>query len=384
MGGGTIMAIECPIQKRNVLYLDCNECENVLECQQLRLSNFQIKENTKRIQMKQRNVKHKQVWILILAIQKVIHKRIQSAYQKIKEKLGPVCNVLKLNINKKQMISASFIFLFMFLMMCTSLIQKQTTNHQVMVKTIDDDLSSLTVGATKQQFHFTTAPAKIESSPIAISAEAPGVYMGSFYEILKTNGIRLQQVENPSSILSGYEGNLYILDTKTQLSSMFDTMIQVQNYTLDAKNQATFDVLASDKNFTLSTDLSGNTYTRKDVAGNIDFMTRGVSSINLQTGKQFYAAYLGMYHYENCKPLGIHFLNGLDIDTKITDVFRLLGTPTSIDAYEPTNGTPYLLLHYTNTDTSTGFVNELSFVFVEEKDAINSYYLRELTISITH
>ena len=40
------MAIECPIQKRNVLYLDCKECEDAFECQLLRLSNFQIKENT--------------------------------------------------------------------------------------------------------------------------------------------------------------------------------------------------------------------------------------------------------------------------------------------------------------------------------------------------
>lgn len=334
--------------------------------------------------MKQRNTKLKQLWILILAIQKVVHKRIRFTYKKIKEKFIPVCKVLSSNISKKQIISTSFIFLFMFFMIGTSLIQKQTTNNPVMVKTLDDDLSSLTVGATKQQFHSVTTTAKIESSPIAISAEAPGVYMGGFYEILKTNGVRLQQVESPSSVISGYEGNLYILDTKTQLSSTFDTIIQVQNYTLDAKNQATFDVLASDKNFTSSSDLSGNTYTRKDVVGNVDFMTRGVSSINLQTGKQFYAAYLGMYHYENCKPLGIRFLNGLDIDAKITDVFRSLGTPTSIDVYEPINGTPYLLLHYTNTDTLTGFVNELSFVFVEEKDTTNSYYLRELTISITH
>ena len=39
------MAIECPIQKRNVLYLDCKECEDAFECQLLRLSNFQTKEN---------------------------------------------------------------------------------------------------------------------------------------------------------------------------------------------------------------------------------------------------------------------------------------------------------------------------------------------------
>lgn len=228
----------------------------------------------------------------------------------------------------------------------------------------------------EEETSFATATIeKLELYTVANALERE--YVGFVSKELESLGFKLEMVKNPSEMIEGFEGNIYTKETLCKLQNDFDTSIRINGENLDIQKVENFALLENQENFEKSTDLNGDAYfVSQD--GKTKFYTRGIQSVLIDNGEIFYAFFAYMNDYEVCKDLNINVLDGITIDSTITDVVNKLGKPNCIDVYEVKGETPYVLCYYENEEKN----KKISLIFESNRRAKNGYYLSEVTISM--
>lgn len=216
----------------------------------------------------------------------------------------------------------------------------------------------------------------LELPNVAIPFES--MYMGVASQELLSLGFALDLVENPNEIMDNFNGKMYTKETSNCFKKNFGTSIKIDDVQIDMKKVNSFSQLESCKKFSKSSDLNGDAYYVSENK-KTKFFTRGIQSVLLENGSIFYVFIANMNDYEYCKDLQISMLDGITIDSTITDVVNTLGKPKCVDVYEVENEKPYILCYYVDESKS----NEISLIFVCDENTKNGYYLSEVTMSMT-
>lgn len=216
----------------------------------------------------------------------------------------------------------------------------------------------------------------LELPNVAIPFES--MYIGVASQELLSLGFTLDLVENPNEIMDNFNGKMYTKETSNCFKKNFSTSIKIDDVQIDMKKVNSFSQLESCKKFSKSSDLNGDAYYVSE-NNKTKFFTRGIQSVLLENGSIFYVFIANMNDYEYCKDLQISMLDGITIDSTITDVVNILGKPKCVDVYEVENEKPYILCYYVDESKS----NEISLIFVCDENTKNGYYLSEVTMSMT-
>ena len=251
----------------------------------------------------------------------------------------------------------------------------------LLIITSNINLQSQKVDNLEEKTSKEAVVSKLEVSNVSNILPNENNYNGFAFKELSSLGFQLELVKNPNDIIEGFTGKIY---TKEESSNNnikdFNAIVMINGISLNLKKIESFSSLENDELFSKSSDLNGDAYyINQD--GQTKFFTRGVQSVLIESGDIFYAFIVNINDYQYCKNLQISLLDGITIDSTITDLVNILGTPKCIDVYEVTNEKPYILCYYTKEQDNKK-TSELSFVFVYDENAKNGYYLSEVTISM--
>lgn len=250
-----------------------------------------------------------------------------------------------------------------------------------LIITSNINLQSKKVDNLEEKTSKEAVVSKLEVPNVSNNLPNENNYNGFAFKELSSLGFQLELVKNPNDIIEGFTGKIYTKEESSNNNTKdFNAIAMINGISLNLKKIESFSSLENDELFSKSSDLNGDAYyINQD--GQTKFFTRGVQSVLIESGDIFYAFIVNINDYQYCKNLQISLLDGVTIDSTITDLVNILGTPKCIDVYEVTNEKPYILCYYTKEQDNKK-TSELSFVFVYDENAKNGYYLSEVTISM--